>query len=50
MEKCTKKPYGKSDVYGGALRASRKTGKPMRGYKCDKCEHWHITRKRRWKT
>jgi hypothetical protein len=36
---------GKNAAFGGAIRASRKTGKGMRAYKCHKCPSWHLTTK-----
>ena len=32
-----------AQAFGGALRASRKTGKPMRAYPCPHCHKFHLT-------
>lgn len=44
---CTKVKYSRGGAISGAISASRKTGKGMRPYKCDKCPHWHLSSKPR---
>lgn len=45
---CTSKRRfsGQQSVIAAALRLSRRTGRPWRGYRCDNCAGWHLTASR----
>jgi hypothetical protein len=40
-----KRPYSKREAYKAAVRATERTGKPHRIYKCPYCRAYHITHK-----
>jgi len=38
-----KRRYSRREAQAAAVRATRRTGRRMRAYRCDFGEHWHLT-------